>query len=253
MSNNFKIGNDLNKVLKSQVKLATDYSSVIKPMQETLKNLSDLYTSNIVEISQSTQSILKTLNATTLSCKEATESITKAISNINTRISIDPMLTTIKLQSETLQSMYTKYFDSSSFIETELHDDAKIISECQIDLEDISIQQMSDVLTGAYEDSIIYDEPDIDSFNKQANAIDIINNFENSTETLFALMDEARKFKNNHEANNTLSRIFLESVVSAVGEKLVSVAFWLIIIWILYNIQNLETVKEFISFLKEIV
>lgn len=189
--------------------------------------------------------------------KAASDGIHKSISSIAMMSNIQNLLSasaSIAISNMPLLDEFKdKYLELDNITLDEAINDFEKIAECQIDLENISLQQMSDIINGEYSEELTYPQIDIDEFNKKANQIDFLNRFEESLQKLDELLSEARNFKDNSEPNKTLKRIFLESIATAFGNKLVSFGISLIYFWILYNMVNNEILQQFFAIFKEFI
>lgn len=220
--------------------LSAQIKDLYKPLlDESIFPICKVGIDNLIITPQMESSISSTVKSAT--------SIIKGIANVKLGWdSITPCLKAI----DTLQS---KYSDLSIISDWDAEEDAELMSECQVELEDISIQQMMDVLTGEYDEQKLYEEPDFDTFKQKASEIDFISKPNEAGAKLTEVITESRQFKDNRKSKEIVRNTFLNGIIEACGESLYFIAFGLLLLFLQYAFEDVEIVQEFISILKDIL
>lgn len=249
---------DPTKKIQSMLKQTT--SSLKNPMLKNIRSIS-AYSSQL-------NSSFKLLNEKILSNCKLNIDILRVSTNIEANISsvaisassIITETPTIKIGVDSIlpclkavETLHSKYSVSSKLNDWDFEKDSILMSECQIELEDISIQQMTDVLTGEYSEQKSYKDPNIIAFNQKASEIDINDKLDDVIVKLDELLIEARQFKNNVKSNETIKNTFLRIISDALSAEMIVLAFKLLLIFLGYTFTNIEIVHDFLMNLVDLL
>lgn len=244
MINNYDPTKNIEKMLSQFTKLSdqVNYFSCVNNLSLNLENI----TKSLIEKNVYFRDKHLTERIITSRMTDSIDSLMKLTSSMTLNIpTIKVVLDSVQSCLKAIETIQAKYGDFSNISNWDV-EDVELMSDCQIELEDISIQQMADVISGEYDEQNPYEEPDLDVFSQKASEIDFVNNSEEAIKKLDEILFEVRQFKDNSKPNEIVRNTFMRNISDVLKAEMILIAFRLLLVFLDHAFADIEIVHDFL-------